>query len=252
LSKALARLPMPNGQLPRAPEGLRLYVIGDVHGCLDKLLSLELQIEIDARSANGDVRIVMLGDYVDRGPHSREVLNHIIQSQKSDGRMALCGNHDFYLPYTRTHENEIVHWCRYGGIDTLFSYGIDIRRWDEGQIRTGTAKLCADFQRLAPPEHRAFIDAMPRHVRFGDYLFVHAGLQPGLPLEKQKRRELLTIREPFLSSDADHGAVVVHGHTVSEQVDVRNNRIGIDTGAAYGGKLTALVLEGEERWLLQA
>ncbi len=251
MSSVLDNIAMPSGRKPKLDAGLRIYAIGDVHGCLDKLLSLEKLIADDARATKNDVRIVMLGDYVDRGPHSREVLSHIIQARKADNRVALLGNHDLYLPYKRTHENEIVHWCMYGGVESLFSYGIDVRRWDEGQLRTRAAEVVRDFQRLAPQDHRVFVDSLPRHVRFGDYLFVHAGLQPGVKLEKQKNRDLLTVREPFLSSEADHGAVVVHGHTVVETAEVRANRIGVDTGAAFGGKLTALGLEGEDRWVLQ-
>lgn len=251
MKSILPQLKMPSGRLPRMQEGLRVYAIGDVHGRLDKLQALELLIAQDAKSAKVPVRIVMTGDYVDRGPQSREVIEHLITQQSKDQRIALRGNHDFYMPFEGYTNIMMIHWCQFGGLDTLLSYGIDIRGWNEDEIHKKRNDIVERFRAVFPLHHRSFLLSTPLTARFGDYLFVHAGIEPGIALEKQLHKDMMTMREPFLSSDADHGCVVVHGHTVTEQVDVRVNRIGIDTGACFGGRLTALALEGDRRWLVQ-
>jgi serine/threonine protein phosphatase 1 len=229
---------------------LRVYAIGDVHGCLDKLLALEELIKWDAKDAE-QIQIVMLGDYVDRGPQSREVLEHIIKSQAIDGRVALIGNHDLWMPFHQLTEKEFMNSCRYGLVTTLHSYGIDVRGWEEAKLRAETTNIVTEFQAVAPAHHRIFIETAPLQATFGDYFFAHAGLRPGITLSDQEQDDLTFIREPFLSSKADHGCVVIHGHTPVEEVELRANRIGIDTGAVFGGRLTALALEGDQRWVLQ-
>ncbi len=251
MKSVLPQLKMPSGRLPRMQAGLRVYAIGDVHGRLDKLEALELLIAKDAKSAKVPVRIVMTGDYVDRGPRSREVIEHVLKQQLQDKRVTLRGNHDFYMPFEGASNIMMIHWCQFGGLETLLSYGINITKWSEDEIHQKRAEIVEKFRAAFPLYQRNFLLSTPMTVQFGDYLFVHAGIDPGIPLDQQSTKDMLTIREPFLSSDADHGCVVVHGHTVSEHVDVRSNRIGIDTGACFGGKLTALALEGDRRWLIQ-
>jgi serine/threonine protein phosphatase 1 len=252
LNSELAKIAMPSGRVPRMQAGLRIYAIGDVHGRMDKLEALEHLISWDAKSATVPVRIIMTGDYVDRGPQSRQVIEHIIKTQVKDGRIALRGNHDFYMPFEGASNIMMMHWCQYGGLDTLLSYGIDITRWNESDIHKKRNEITERFRAVFPLHHRNFLISTPLTARLGDYLFVHAGIEPGVSLEQQVPKQMLTIREPFLSSDVDHGCVVVHGHTVTESVEAKANRIGIDTGACFGGKLTALALEEDRRWVLQA
>ncbi len=237
--------------MPHVPPGLRIYAIGDVHGSLEKLESLELLIAEDAKLAAGKVQIVMTGDYVDRGLQSREVLDHIIAAKAKDNRITLAGNHDVWLPF-KSDDHEIFKvWCRYGGVTTLLSYGIDIRRMNDAERLQNAQSIAEEFRRMAPAAHKAFIASLELTYLCGDYLFVHAGIRPGITLQNQAQRDLIMIREPFLSSDADHGHVVVHGHTPVDEVHYQHNRIGIDTGAVFGGRLTALALENDQRWLIQ-
>lgn len=230
------------------PPGLRIYAIGDVHGCLDELLSCHDDIAADLRARPvAEWRIVHTGDYIDRGADSPGVLNHLAARSGTEPRvLCLRGNHDQYLLdfLADPRSPEFPNWVRYGGSQTLAQYGLD-------QDLSGNRDLIhAAALAAVPGHHRSFLDRTPLTARFGDYLFVHAGIRPGIALEAQTRRDLLWIREPFLGSPARHGALVVHGHTVTTEVEVMPNRIGIDTGAVFGGTLSCLVIEGRSRALL--
>ncbi len=235
----------------RGPEGRRIYAIGDVHGCVGQLTAMFAAIEGDlaARPAD-DFRVVLVGDYVDRGPESGAVLHELLLRWDRERQVALLGNHDamFLAALEDPNARQLGTWLANGGVATLASYGIagipDI------SSRMGRLSLHEAMREVVPEPHRRLLGALSPHHREGDYLFVHAGIRPGVPLIRQAIDDLIWIREPFLESDADHGVVVVHGHTPTERVAVRPNRIGIDTGAVYGGPLTCLVIEGAERRLL--
>jgi serine/threonine protein phosphatase 1 len=230
----------------RAPEGMRLYAIGDVHGCLDALVGLHGAIGADlARRPAADWRIVHLGDYVDRGADSRGVIDFLLARSAGDERLlCLRGNHDEMFAQALAGKREAAElWLMNGGGETLESYGASVACWLDA-LRSGDP-ICA-----VPEAHRLFLDRLATSVRFGDYYFVHAGIDPGSPLDAQDAQDQLWIREPFLTSDRQFEAVVVHGHTPVRRVAVRPNRIGIDTGAVYGGSLTCLVLEGASKALL--
>ena len=242
----------------RGPEGLRIYAIGDIHGCIDKLQTVYARIEEDLRQHPAlDYRIVHLGDYVDRGPDSRACVEAVMARVLDRRVYALCGNHEMqFLDFLGTPDAESFNnWITYGGLATMQSYGVELGgepvygAFDDLKER---AALRENLLSHVPKSHLSFLTTLPFILRFGDYVFVHAGVRPGVGLDDQIPRDLIWIREPFLSSEVDFGAVVVHGHTPQREVMVRPNRIGLDTGAVYGGPLSCLVLDGAERALLEA
>ncbi|MFQ3622187.1 MAG: metallophosphoesterase family protein [Acetobacteraceae bacterium] len=227
------------------PPGLRVYAIGDTHGCTAQLDALLQQIAEDAAAApETERRLVYLGDYVDRGADSRGLLERMLAPPPIEACVVpLIGNHEAMMLETLANpgdEERIAHWLRNGGVATLASYGLT----GEDPPETWARRIGA--------EHLDFLRGLARRHAAGGYLFVHAGVRPGVPLDSQDEGDLIWIREPFLSSEADLGAVVVHGHTPGREPVIRRNRIGIDTGAVYGGKLTALVLWADRMRLLQA
>ena len=233
------------------PPGVRVYAIGDSHGCSGHLRALHAAILEDAAAAGGDIArwvVVYLGDYIDRGPDSRGLIGMLIEAPLSGFESVfLMGNHDATLLRLIEEGQAPQTWMLNGALDTLESYGIDPAVWAEGP-----AALRAAVKARVPPTHVAFLRGLKLSHVEGDYFFTHAGIRPGVSFEAQAAEDLLWIREPFLESRADHGKVVVHGHTPAVAPEVRANRIGIDTGAVYGGVLTALVLEGTGRRFLQA
>lgn len=234
----------------RVPDGYRVYAIGDVHGRDDLLEMLLGEIDLDI-AARGPARnfLVFLGDLIDRGPSSAGVIDRLIAYER-DGitPVFLAGNHEEVLQRVISgHHDLISSWLSFGGAACLQSYGVDpslVRQMDPADA----IKIVRD---AVPQEHVHFLDAMGDTFRIGDYLFVHAGIRPGLPLADQLRADLHWIREPFLNHSGSHGFVVVHGHTICEEIDARDNRIGIDTGAYATGVLTALGAEGDQTWFLQ-
>ena len=233
------------------PPGQRVYAIGDVHGRFDLLQDLIARVQVDNETRGpAETHVVMLGDLIDRGPQSREVIDYFL---KGPPRFALWhyiqGNHEEMLLklIDEPDAEAIPHFLRYGGRETFESY-------DAPQIVLDIPdRYTPDTLPFYVPEtHREFMRAMHDGVQFGDYFFTHAGIRPGVPLGEQERQDLRWIRREFLDSDADHGAIVVHGHTVFDEAEIRPNRIGIDTGAYRTGRLTALGLEGTEQWLITA
>lgn len=236
--------------LAGVPAGYRVYAIGDVHGRLDLLEECLRRVEDDmAARAPAQNIIVFLGDLVDRGPSSAEVVEHLSNYSRPDVRTVfLSGNHEEVLVRLLRGEGKFLgDWLRFGGAECARSYGIDPSLFKRLRPEQGVALL----REKIPEAHQAFLESFVDTVRIGSYLFVHAGVRPGVPLSEQSQTDLRWIREPFLHDPTDHGFVVVHGHTIAEQVDVHDNRIGIDTGAYRTGVLTALALEGSERWFLQ-
>lgn len=231
------------------PEGERVYAIGDVHGRADLLESLLTKIaEDDAARGAAAVQIIFLGDLVDRGPDSKRVLDLVVELGRS-GRTArvLRGNHDdVFLRATKGDARATRHLHKMGGRPTLLSYGITEQEYDQ----VGYAELTRHLQELVPPHHVALLDGMENMAIVGDYVFVHAGVRPGVPLDEQKPEDLCWIRSDFLDHRGDFGGVVVHGHSITDAVEIRANRIGIDTGAYASDRLTAVGLEGADRWFL--
>jgi serine/threonine protein phosphatase 1 len=229
-----------------APPGTRIYAIGDIHGRLDLLTRLHEWIAADAASATAERRVlVYVGDYVDRGPDSSGVLDLLLDRPLPGFEIVhLLGNHEDAMLRFPDDIKVGPTWLTYGGVQTLMSYDIDppasgaLR--DERELR----RLQGEVRRRVPRRHVEFMRSMKlMHVE-GDYLFVHAGIRPGIALDRQLRDDLLWIRSDFLESENDHGRIVVHGHTISEKPELRPNRIGIDTGAFFSNRLTCLVLDG--------
>lgn len=237
------------GPSARGADGWRAYAIGDVHGCIDLLDKLLAEIEADHR-ARPDARglIVLLGDLIDRGPDSRGVIERASTLAPEGFRViALAGNHEeILLRILHGESGQIADWLKFGGIETLASYGLD----GEEVARLAPDQAQSRIVAAIPQAHRRYLGLLGDTFRFGDYLFVHAGIRPGIPLDAQSLHDLRWIREPFLSDRRDHGMTVVHGHTISEGVEEVGHRIGIDTGAYASGRLTALCLEGTERWVI--
>ena len=235
----------------RLPEGRRIYAIGDVHGRLDLLRALIAAIDTEQKDA-GTARptLVLLGDYVDRGPDSRGVVETLIEGPLPAFECVhLRGNHeDSFLRFLDDIDIG-PSWLYYGGAETLASYGIAAARDEDDPARLAT--LQAAFAAALPDSHRAFMRGLEPCRAIGGYLFVHAGVRPGVPLAGQSPDDLLWIRGEFLRSAADHGHVVVHGHTIDREPQIRRNRIGIDTGAFATGVLTCLVLEADRYRLIQ-
>ena len=230
-------------KLAALPEGVRIYTIGDIHGRVDLLDKLHARI--DAHRAQRGVRNeieVYLGDYIDRGHRSREVIDKIIARGRTNRVITLSGNHEMMLLDVLDRPNHLNFWGRNGGLETLMSYGTAVPT--RADLANAPA-LVAEFKKALPPDHLRFFRALTDTFACGDYLFVHAGLRPNIAISDQARQDLFWIREEFLSSTDDFGLVVVHGHTPNESVDFRSNRINIDTGAYITGVLSCLVLEGQ-------
>uniref|UniRef100_UPI00345B10E2 metallophosphoesterase n=1 Tax=uncultured Sphingomonas sp. TaxID=158754 RepID=UPI00345B10E2 len=231
--------------------GHRAYAIGDIHGRLDLLEGLLQRIDADHRARDGSARplLVFLGDLIDRGPHSRQVVERVRSGALPGFRtLALLGNHEEVLLRLLDGEAGLLRqWLGFGGVECLASYGLDA----PALLALPQQQALQRIGQAIPPEHQAFLREMGDSFRFGDYLFVHAGIRPGVPLEQQSPVDLRWIRQPFLGDRREHGVLVVHGHTIARKIDEQANRIGIDTGAFHHGVLTAVAIEGEERWFLQ-
>ena len=248
--------------LPQAPADTRVYAIGDIHGRCDLLDDLLKQIEAD--SQNQPVArnvLVTLGDYVDRGTDSRGVIDTVL-ALSNDGKLpgfevvALLGNHeDLMLAFIEDGSGASM-WFAQGGDATLASYGVTLLPDGDlnGDLDLGTVR--DQFRDALPPDHLAFLRTLASSHVEGDYMFVHAGIRPGVALPRQDPEDLIWIRDAFLKSRKDHGKVIVHGHSVRFEPEVfperpKPSRIGIDTGAYLTGNLTCLVLSGDQRRWLQ-
>ncbi|ACJ00824.1 metallophosphoesterase family protein [Rhodospirillum centenum] len=237
----------PPPRIATVPEGQRLYAIGDIHGRADLLDRLLERIRADAAAAPElQHTLVLLGDYVDRGLDSAGVVERLAGGPPPGfGMICLKGNHEDALLRFLEDPGVGVDWMRFGGLATLMSYGV--RRRDALPETVWLEEARLGLRERLPRHHLAFLTTLRTHVAVGGYLFVHAGIRPGRPLDDQEEDDMLWIRDAFLASSADHGALVVHGHSISETPDVQPNRIGIDTGAYVTGRLTALVLEKSDR-----
>ena len=234
---------------PAGPDGYRAYVIGDIHGRLDLLENLLAKIHAELQHRPADkTLLVFVGDLIDRGPASAHVLERLRTYRRPGIRTVfLLGNHEEVLLRILGGDAELItKWRWFGGSECLQSYGIE----PEQLANLLDEQALAVVRQAIPKEHVKFLESFVDSCRFGDYLFVHAGIRPGVALEQQSQGDLRWIREPFLFDDRDHGFVVVHGHTIAEEPELLPNRIGIDTGAYRTGVLTALGIEGADRWLI--
>ena len=236
---------------PVIPDGHRVYAVGDVHGQDHLLDDLLTQIEADiAERPGAEVTIVFLGDLIDRGPKSAEVIERLRTYRPLGVRIEfLTGNHEEVLLRILEGEGGLVaDWLRFGGTQCVQSYGLSAT----SLANMAPTEAIETLRSAIPASHQAFLASFADTLRAGDYLFVHAGIRPGVALAEQAQIDLRWIRDPFLDHPARHDVMVVHGHTITEQVSECVGRIGIDTGAYKNGVLTALVLEGDQRRLVQA
>jgi serine/threonine protein phosphatase 1 len=229
---------------PSLPEGIRVYAIGDIHGRLDLLNECLCQIDEDlARNKIGRSIQVFLGDYIDRGPSSRETVDRLIERGSRYECVFLKGNHEQLALRSLTDVAVVPKWLHLGGLETLVSYGISATM--SGEKRDVLAAQ-SSFQDALPASHFQFFENLKTHFCCGSYFFAHAGVKPGVELPKQSVKDLLWIRDEFLSSTVDFGMIVVHGHTPTPRVNVRSNQINIDTGAYASDLLSCLVLDGDQ------
>jgi len=229
------------------PATYPIYAIGDVHGCLNELQQAEARIAEDIARTGRPGMVVLLGDYVDRGPSSYQVIEHLQQpSELGLRRLALCGNHDDIFNKFIDEPELYTDWLRLGGQQTLISYGIDIDRLSA--MKNGRLNdLRQALGKAVPASHKQFLTNLPICLKIGKIVFVHAGLRPRVALEKQNDEDLMWIREPFPSQGPGQPLLVVHGHTPQPTPDIGMGRIGIDTGAYYSGKLTVLKIDGSHK-----
>lgn len=234
------------------PAGTAVYAIGDVHGRADLLAELHAWIAADAARSRATRRVIVyLGDYVDRGPDSAKVLDLVLDHVPAGCLpVTLLGNHERLMIDFLDSIGVGPAWLRNGGRATLQSYGIDVGMEGEADVAE-LYRVQAAFRACLPARHLAFLRRLVlTHVE-GDYLFVHAGVRPGVNLAEQREEDLIWIRGAFLNSALDHGHVVVHGHSILLAPQIRPNRIGIDTGAFGSGNLTCLALEGAAQRIFQ-
>lgn len=222
------------------PPATRVYAIGDVHGRADLLRDLVERIDEDVHRRPIEQAIeVYLGDYVDRGHDSKSVIDILCRRLVDRNAICLRGNHEAILEDFLRDPDVLRGWKRLGGLNTLTSYGVPISASAPVVPLTIHRAFCDVF----PRTHELFLQCLRNTYQCGDYLFVHAGIRPGVPLEQQVQDDLIWIRDEFLHSDRDHGWMIVHGHTPVDRPEICSNRINIDTGAVFTGQLTCLVLE---------
>jgi len=249
IRKAVGKTPSPTTTTRCVPDGTRVYCVGDIHGRDDLLLEMAERIAADMETRSFDHAVtVFLGDYVDRGPGSMRVVERLACGEWPTPMIALAGNHEDLLMAFLEDEGVLEVWRSLGGLETLHSYGVNV-----GLAMAGRdfKAVQAAFAAVFPERHRHFLHRLENSTHIGDYFFCHAGVRPGVPLNRQDRNDLLTIRDTFLSSEAEHGKLVVHGHTPSLAPEIRPNRIGIDTAAYATNRLTCLVLEKDQRRFLR-
>ena len=245
--RTLFAAPEPAAPATVVPDGQRVYAVGDIHGRLDLFAALIERIEADdtARGA-ADTTVILLGDLVDRGPDSAGVIDAARAWAARRRVRTLMGNHEEMFLAAFDSETTLRHFLRHGGRETLLSYPIGREEYDPATLE----ELQGLMRRRVPAAHIAFMAAMEDMIRIGDYVFVHAGIRPGTALDAQVPADLRWIRGDFIEDKAPREFAVVHGHTITDEPALLPRRIGIDTGAFASDRLTAIGLEGDQRWLL--
>jgi len=246
--RSLLRLLSPKPDRHGLPDGARVYAVGDIHGRSDLLDRLLNAIRADAVSGPEKQTLIFLGDYIDRGPDSKGVIERLIGLPMEFETRFLRGNHDQAILDFLADPTFFRTWREFGGLDTLVSYGVCPPRFQQKKL---ILEVRAALVRKMPQSHFAFLKNLEPYAEIGSYFFTHAGVRPGVPLKAQRSEDLMWIRDDFLTSTADFGKIIVHGHSPENAPIRTKNRIGIDTGAYATGKLTAAVLEGAECRFLQ-
>lgn len=247
---------LPITRVTAVPAGELVYAIGDIHGRYDLLVDLLEMIDVDRMSHPDDLNatIVFLGDYIDRGLQSRQIIDLFLSDRmESYTTVFLMGNHEEALLEFLKEPSFGEQWSRYGGRETLYSYGLQPpppRGQDSFQAiersRNDWLTLWNSFQVKLPKEHYDFFNSLTPSFTLGDYIFVHAGLRPGEPIEMQSQKDMMWIRDEFLTATNRFSKLVVHGHTPEDRIHRDNRRLGLDTGAYLTGKLSAARLLGED------
>jgi len=235
---------------PYCPPGMRIYCIGDIHGRHDLLQQLHDQIVAHSEDYSGEKTLVYLGDYVDRGEHSDRVLEMLISDPLPGFEsIYLRGNHEqtmldfFNMPEVGR------SWFNFGGLQTVVSYGVRYTKLPANA--KDFEALRDDLRARVPHSHLEFLERTTASYSAGNYYFVHAGIKPRLALDRQQPEDQLWIREEFIDHTRPYEKIIVHGHTISDEVEFLPNRIGLDTGACLSGKLSCLVLEDDQQSLIQ-
>jgi serine/threonine protein phosphatase 1 len=232
------------GRRPSLPAGVRIYAVGDIHGRLDLLDELLARIDTDiALRPTLRPLYVFLGDYIDRGSSSRETIDRLIEHGATHEAVFLKGNHELIAIKCLSDRGLFDQWLRLGGLATLVSYGVPAETLASAKQ---IAELQSAFHSALPQAHFRFFRDLQTSFSCGDFFFAHAGVKPDVELSHQKESDLLWIREEFLSSNRDFGKIIVHGHTPGSEIEVKPNRINIDTGAFATGRLTCLAIEDEQ------
>jgi serine/threonine protein phosphatase 1 len=233
---------------PKLPDGIRIYAVSDIHGCADQLQDVFAAIDHHLARA-GPVRAlhVFLGDYIDRGPASRQTIDLLIERGRRHESIFLKGNHEAFLFEVLQDASRLQSWREYGGFQTLMSYGLAPPiKPDQAE----QSELVRALLQGMPKHHRHFFSNLRTSFFCGDFFFAHAGVRPGVPLRQQREEDLLWIRDEFLQSEEDFGKFIVHGHTPVPKPEIRPNRINIDTGAYATGILTLLTIQGERMFAI--
>jgi serine/threonine protein phosphatase 1 len=232
----------------RVPDGTRVYCVGDIHGRDDLLGEMAELVAADIQTSSFDYAVtVFLGDYIDRGLGSMRVVDRLARSEWPTAIIALAGNHEDLLLAFLEDERVLEAWRGLGGLETLHSYGVNV---ESAMVGRDFKTIRAKFAAALPQHHRRFFKTLKASTVIGNYFFCHAGVRPGTPLNRQGRKDLLNIREPFLCSNEEYGKLIVHGHTPSVTPAIRPNRIGIDIAPCATERLTCLVLERHDQRFL--
>ncbi|HWM46454.1 MAG TPA: metallophosphoesterase family protein [Xanthobacteraceae bacterium] len=229
---------------PAVPPGRRVYAVGDIHGRRDLLALLMDRIDADSRSRPVEKPVeIYLGDYIDRGPDSRGVIDLLIARARTRETICLKGNHEALLLQFMRQPDVLATWRHYGALPTLASYGLYPSL---NPSETEQKRLSAGLRGALTGDHTRFLASLVPCAAMGDFLFVHAGVKPGIPLSRQTEHDMMWIREDFLKHESSFEKMIVHGHTPVTAPEFRTNRINVDTGAYATGRLSCVVIEGSD------